>query len=107
MRRHMALERRLVGAEAGIAVDPVQRDARIRDQLRRETRQIHGKSRQQLHHGPVHVLLVLRLAEAEPVAVVVASERAQKRQRLAGERRPHLINLMTFDPYPLTFVPDG
>ena len=42
--------------------------------------------RQQVHHGPTHLLLVLRLAQAEPVAVVVTFERAQEREGFGGER---------------------
>ncbi len=83
------LERCLVVAEACVAVDAIQRDARIRHELGREPRKVAGKAPEQLDHRPADVLLVVVFAGAEPFAVVVAFQGAQERERLPGKRRGH------------------
>ena len=78
VRRDVRLERLLVRAEARIAINPVERHTRIRDELGRERRQVIRQASEQLDHRSADVLLVLLLAAPKPVAVVVAFQRTQK-----------------------------
>jgi len=48
-----------------------------------------GQTGQQFDHRPAHVLFVVGFARAEPLAIVVALQRPQERERLACERRRH------------------
>ena len=78
VRGDVRLERGLVLAEARIAINAIQRHARVGNQLGREPRQIAGEPFEQADHRSADVLLVLRLSKPEPVPVVVALERAEE-----------------------------
>src|SRR5258705_6587060 len=89
MRRHVRLQRALVGAEPGVAVDAEQRDAWIRHEIGSERREVPRQLTEQRDHRTADMLLVVRLPRAEPLAVVVPLQRAQERERLLRERRSH------------------
>jgi len=89
-RRDVRLVRRLVAAEARVAVDTKQRDLWIGDQLRREPSQVDRELLEQRDHRCAHVRLVFVLARLEPLTPVVALERAQKRECLSRKRRGHV-----------------
>ena len=87
VRGDIRLERTLVVAEPRIAIDAEHGHARIGDEVRRKRREIARKLAEQHDHRAADVLLVLRLARAEPLAIVVPLERPQERERLPRERR--------------------
>ena len=72
VRTDVRFERLLVGAEARVAVDPVERYAGIGDEFRRERGKIPCEASEELDHRTADMLFVLLLAAPEPVAVVIA-----------------------------------
>lgn len=80
MRGDVGLERRLVRAEARVAIDAVKGDFRIGHEVRRERRKIAGEPIEQLDHRPANVPRVVLFPVAEPLAVVVALERPEERE---------------------------
>ena len=56
VRRDVRLQRLLVGAEARIAINSIERDPWIRDELGRERRQVHRQPGQKLDHRCADVL---------------------------------------------------
>ena len=85
----LVLSRRLVFAEPRVAVDAIERRLRRRDELRRDSWQVLGQLLDDREHRRPYVLFVVVLAAPEPLAIVVALERAQELQRLLGEPGRH------------------
>ena len=84
-RRDVRLVRRLVLGEARVAVDAIHRHLRARDELGRERAEI---DRQPLHdrgHRLADVRLVVVAVGVEPLAPIVALERAQKPEGFCRE----------------------
>jgi len=82
----MRLQRSLVCRKTRIAIDPVQRHTRVRDELRCKLRQIGGKLREKVDHWRPNVLLVVRLSLTKPLAIVVTFECSKKGKRFGGKR---------------------
>ena len=81
----MVLVRRLVLAETGVAIDPVNRLVGIRHVIRRETLHRCVDRGHQLSHGLLHGRFENRLARLEPLAAVVALQTAKELESLRGK----------------------
>ena len=89
-RGDMCFERCLVGREPGVAIDPVHRELRRGYEIGREPGEIESQLVDDLNHRRAHVCVVVGLSSAEPVAVIVALERAQELQcRVVKSRSRH------------------
>jgi hypothetical protein len=86
-RRDVGLQRRLVVAEARVAVDAVQRRLRRRHQLRRERAEIARELLDECDHRRADDGLEAIPPRSEPLAIVVAFQRAQEAQGVGRERR--------------------
>ena len=91
VRRRMRLERRLIRAEARVAVDAIQRHLRLGHEFGRERFEVAGESLDQRDHRLADIGLVLRLASAKPFAIVVAFQRPQEPERFDGEGAGHEV----------------
>ena len=90
--RDAVLVRRLVRAEARVAVKPVDRPVRAGDVLGSEARQGRVQSLHQFPHGLLHQGLEIGFAWQEPLARVVPREGAEEIDAFAwksGKRGSH------------------
>jgi hypothetical protein len=107
-RRDMGLQRRLVGAEPGIAPWPEHRDLRRGDEFRSARREVDGQLFDDGYQRCMKVGVIVEAACMEPFAAVVALQRPQEAQTAIGERRQarHATILPTAaDPPRPWFVP--
>jgi len=78
-RPDVGLIRRLVGAEARIAIDPVDSFLRIGDVIRRKTQQFRIDRFHQLHHPVLQLRVENLFARLEPFTAIISLQTAEKR----------------------------
>src|SRR5262245_39059353 len=81
------LQRPLVGAEARVTPDSIEALLRICHQVRRERAELTTQPLDGPHHRRLDVRLVVVLVRVEPLAIVVALQRPEERERLLCKGR--------------------
>src|SRR4051812_1957963 len=79
--RGVGLVRRLVAGEPYVAMDAEERALRVADDLRRDAREPHVHLFHERGERRAHLRLVRRAVLLEPLAIVVAAQRAEEGQR--------------------------